>query len=239
MAAALLVSMVDTSFFEGDNSPGIVLPGEDSVEVGVELDSYSGNLEMLESVKIDRSNIKKLVEAMRRPDQYHISAGSTVYHSAGQSTTGTEGYISGELSKVVAFDQNGQSQKHCILTAEKAYIWGEGSGTWHECSRGNFEVDDELVIPTYEKILELDEENIVNADFSLYNEIYCVFVETVDPVSSYRNLYYISVNDGLLVGAQSFEGDMLVYSLSVSVLDMPQDTNGIFSLPDGTVVKTQ
>ncbi|MBQ1271554.1 MAG: hypothetical protein IIY11_07830, partial [Clostridia bacterium] len=110
---------------------------------------------------------------------------------------------------------------------------------WHECSRGNFEVDDELVIPTYEKILELDEENIVNADFSLYNEIYCVFVEAVDPVSSYRNLYYISVNDGLLVGAQSFEGDTLVYSLSVSVLDMPQDTNGIFSLPDGTVVKTQ
>lgn len=239
MAAALLISMFDTSFLKGESSSGIVLPGEDSVEVGVDLDSYSGNLEMLEAVKIDKSNIKRLIEAMRRPDQYHISAGSTIYHSSGQSTTVTEGYVSGEISKSVTLDQSGAPKEHCILTDDKVYIWAEGSNTWYEGSRGGFGVDNGLIIPTYEKILDLDEADITDADFSLYNEIYCVFVETSDPNSGYRSLYYISVDDGLLVGAQSFDGDMLVYSLSVSVLDMPQDMNNVFRLPDGTVIKSE
>ena len=235
MAAALLLSFFDFSF-SGKSGGHITLPGEDTPDVGVDMEEYVSNLEMLQSVKIDRSNIKKLIGAMQRPERYHLAASTTIYYSGGQSTTAAECYVSGGRSRTMVFGPDGVVERHLLLSGEDVYIWKAGASTYYTGRAGSFTSDDLIYVPTYEKILELEDDEILSADFSLYNEVYCIVVEAMDSRSGCRCLYYISVEEGLLVGAQRFEGETLVYALSAEVLAFPEQEDDLFKLPDGTSV---
>ncbi|MEA4921271.1 MAG: hypothetical protein VB078_10190 [Clostridiaceae bacterium] len=235
MAAALLLSFFEFPFSSGKEG-GIVLPKDNSDNPVIDSDTYSSNLELLKGVDIGKDNIKRLIAAMHRPDKYHISVSSTVYHSEGQKTYAVDGYVDGSRSKTVIFGDSGKIEQNCILAGDSVYIWSQGSKTYYHGKAGSFTDDDYSYIPTYEKILQLEDENILSADFSLYNDVYCLFAETTDPATGYRNLYYISVENGLLVGAQSFDGDTLAYALSAEILEFPSDEASIFTLPDGTVI---
>lgn len=235
MAAALLLSMFDFSFLRGEEKVHIVLPGHDGQDVTVEAETYTDNLKMLQSVTVDRTNIKKLIGAMRRPEDYHLVVGTTLYHSGGQTTTGADGYVSGGRYKTVVYDAVGGA-RHCLIYGEDAYIWNQSSPGVFAGKAGSFTGDNSLWIPTYELLLELDDADILSADYALYGDEYCLAVESRDPLSGNRILYYISVEHGLLVGAQSFEGDTLVYALTAEVLPLTEDPNVIFRLPDGTII---
>ena len=237
MAAALLLTMVDFSFLSGEEETShIVLPDEETASVGVVPDGYAANLELLRAVEIDRTNIKRLIAAMQRPESYHIVASTTLYYSGGQRTTGADGYVSGGVQKTVVYDDQGGSAHHSLLYGDTVYIWNPSVSGYQTGKAGTFTQDDSLYIPTYEAILELEDEAILSAEYTVYSDIYCIAVETQDHRSGYRSLYYISVEDGLLVGAQSYEGDTLVYALTAEILPLTEDTNVLFRLPDGTVV---
>ena len=235
MAAALLLSMFDFSFLRGEEEAHIILPGKDGQDMTVETEAHTENLEMLRSVTVDRTNIKKLIGAMQRPESYHLVVGTTLYYSGGQTTTGADGYISGGRYKSVVYDAAGGA-RHCLICGEDAYIWNQSSSDVYIGKAGSFTGDNSLWIPTYELLLELEDDNILAADYALYGDQYCLAVESRDGLSGNRVLYYISVEHGLLVGAQSFEGDTLVYAMTAEVLPLSEDPDVIFKLPDGTVI---
>lgn len=237
VAVLLFFNIFGLPFSDNDAKGGIVLPGDSSDNVGVDIDNYSSNLDLLQKVEVDKSNIKLIINALQRPETYHISANSTIYYSDGQSSMAAEGYIYGGTSRTVVYGDG--TRQNCLINGENVYIWPEGSSSYYSGKKGDFSEDDYIYIPTYEKILSFDDEAILNADYSLYNDRYCLYVEVYEEMSGYRSLYYISVENGLLIGAQSFEGDMLVYSLSCDVLDMPDDLGDIFTLPDGKTVEIE
>lgn len=235
VAILLFFNIFGLPFSKTDSKGGIVLPGENADNVGVDIDSYSSNLDYLEKVEVDKSNIKLIIEALQRPETYHISANSTIYYSGGQSSMAAEGYIYGSTSRTIVYGDG--TRQNCLIDGEIVYIWPEGLATYYSGKKGDFSEDDYIYIPTYEKILSFEDDAILNADYSLYNDRYCLYVEVYEELSGYRSLYYISVENGLLIGAQSFEGEELVYSLSCDVLDMPESFGDIFTLPDGRVIE--
>ncbi len=214
---------------EGD----IVLPGDSDEKIGVEVSTFTPNAEMLESVEVDRTNIKRIVAALQRPGRYHISANSTIYYSGGQSTAAAESYVDGVRSRAILYDGD-RPTSNCIISGDRVYLWQEGSAEYYAGSRGSFTEDDYVYIPTYEKVLELPQKDILSASFSLYNEQYCIYIESQSEPNGIRSLYYISVDTGLLIGAQRFDGDTLIYAMSCDLLDMPNDADELFVLPDGT-----
>jgi len=234
MAAALLLSMFDFSFLEGEAEAHIVLPGKEDADLSVESEIHAANLAVLEAVTVDRTNIKKLIGAMQRPESYHVVVGTTLYHSGGQMTTGADGYVSEGRYKTVIYDMGGAL--HSLIYGEDVYIWNQSSTGVYTGKAGSFSGDDSLWIPTYEKVLALEDAAILSADYALYGDYYCLVVETRDPLSGNRILYYISVEHGLLVGAQSFEEENLVYALTAEVLPLTEDPNVVFRLPDGTII---
>ena len=234
--AFLLVIFFGLPFSKNDGGSGIVLPQDGVDGVDIDLDKYTSNREMVEAVRVDGDNIKKIVAALRRPAQYHISANSTIYYTGGQSSKAAEVYFSDGVSRTIVYDGSGQQERSCIINGDNVYIWEGVRGSVYSGSLGSFSADDYAFIPTYEDILELDDGDIISADYLLYNEMYCLVAETRDRLSGYRGLYYISAESGLLIGAQRFDGDTLVYSLSCSVLDAPITEENIFTLPDGTYV---
>ena len=68
MAIALLLTMMDFSALLGEKEAHIVLPDREGEDVAVEPETYVSNLDMLQAVTVDRTNIKKLIGAMQRPE---------------------------------------------------------------------------------------------------------------------------------------------------------------------------
>ena len=234
VAVALMFSFFD---FGGRGTVGkIVLPSDSTGDMDVDIGDYSDNLEMLKAVTVSADNIQDIIRAMQRPEKYRLSVNTTLYYDGGQSTFGAEGHVWGERKKIVVYNSDGLPVSHCLIAGEDIYMWSGASRSYYSGKLGNFTADDYMYIPTYEDIIYLDRQDILSADFSLYNDMYCICIEAKDELSGYRSLYYISVENGLLAGAQSFDGEELVYSLTADILDFERTEEDIFTLPDGTFV---
>ena len=91
-------------------------------------------------------------------------------------------------------------------------------------------------LPTYEDVLLLDQRDITAAGYEEREGQPCVYVEAVTELG-YRERYWISVDSGLLAAAETEKDGQVVYAMTSRDVVSPLDElQGIFTLPDGTVL---
>lgn len=94
-------------------------------------------------------------------------------------------------------------------------------------------------LPTYEDVLALDKTDITAAGYEERDGQPCVYVEANAPLGGVER-YWVSVNSGLLVAAETEQDGVVVYAMTARDVVSPLDqTDGIFVLPDGTVLYPQ
>lgn len=115
------------------------------------------------------------------------------------------------------------------------YYWYEGSSQWLSIPAEGNASDLSQHIPTYETVLQLRQSAIVTADYRQLEGLSCIYVEVRldDPQRTER--YWIGLDSGLLVQAETEEEGTLTYRLSaLSPITTAYDAADAFSLPDGT-----
>ena len=93
-------------------------------------------------------------------------------------------------------------------------------------------------IPTYEDVLALEQEAIAAAGYEERGGLACIYVETTPNELGYTERYWVSVNTGLLVSAERLDGEELVYRMTAYAVEYQFSDDGVFELPDGTVLHT-
>ena len=92
---------------------------------------------------------------------------------------------------------------------------------------------------TYEDVLALPSERIVDAGYGSYSEHPCIYVETDVDELGYLERYWVSVDSGLLIAAETLKGEQVVLSVNATYpITTPCPSNVRFALPDGTVLHT-
>ncbi|MGI6028960.1 MAG: hypothetical protein ACOX81_06090 [Candidatus Heteroscillospira sp.] len=127
-------------------------------------------------------------------------------------------------------------EKHILLADGQLYIWyGSGahsySGELSPVSESSSLPDELTGILTYEELLSLDTEQITDAGYTLYNGESCISADYRYGVLGYSSRVYISIATGLLMGAERYDGDTLIYRMSsdTPVIETPEDS--WFELP--------
>lgn len=189
-----------------------------------------------EAVTIDKTNVKAIIAAIKRPDEYFSRTQSTISHSSGSASFARQKWVKGNLSRVDTFSSVSSQtpSAHYIYTADSVYAWRSGDRTAHKTSRGSFEPDDEQMMMTFEDITSAKDKDIVTAQLTVYDGTSCVYAELRNPASGYTNRYWVSYSTGLLVFGQSLNPEgKVVYSVTSTQTDIsPQDME-TFRLPDG------
>ena len=80
-------------------------------------------------------------------------------------------------------------------------------------------------------------EDIAAADYRTFSDIPCLYVETGER-DGYVQRYWVSVESGLLVGAEKLQNGETVYRVAERPEESPDVTTADFTLPDGTVLHT-
>ena len=93
-------------------------------------------------------------------------------------------------------------------------------------------------VPTYEEVLDLDPDGITRADYVQLDGQNCIYVEFEQEELGYLYRYWIAVDSGLLVAAETQADGDVVYSMTSRDMSSPiTGAQDRFVLPDGTSLR--
>ncbi len=198
----------------------------------------TGETDIAEAVTVDKSNVKSIIAAIKRPDEYFSETRSIISHDSGSASFARQKWVKGSLSRIDVFSSisSQNASVHYVYTSDSVYAWRTGERSAHKTARGSFEPDDEQMMMSYEDIVSASDENITTAQLTMYDGVSCVYAEVKNPANGYINRYWVSYSTGLLVFGQSLNREgKVVYSVTSTQTDVsPQDME-TFRLPDGSL----
>ena len=216
--------------------PVVTDPAEDE-------DSQSGqpaDTDRYIRVEVTPETVQSVIRTMvpLQPESYFRTI--TVETSLGNGTMGTtvnRVWQDAGWTRVESVWPNG-TVEYTIAGDGTVYRWYGGDSTWTEWKAGERDINMAQRISTYEDVLALNVESIVSTVYEERNGDSCVYVETAENEFGNRERYWVSVSNGLLMGAETWCGDDLVMRMSSEPMEMPVSVGTAFTLPDGTVLHT-
>jgi len=91
-------------------------------------------------------------------------------------------------------------------------------------------------VPTYEDVLQLPREKIIDTGYEQYAGFDCIYVEVAQEELGSNERYWIAVSNGLLVAAERVRGEETLYRMTAVSTEIPAPVTSSFALPDGTVL---
>lgn len=214
----------DVSLAEPEASPN-TRPGEqalpeDTVLVEVTPDTVQSVIRTLDRY----SSYRRMVTAE------YLSGGETI----GVLTAVVE--VDGGWTRCDVMEQGGRAE-HTIVGNDMRWLWYDESQDYAELPAGKEAPDLAQRLPTYENVLALDQDDITAAGYELRGDLPCVYVEVFQSELQYRERYWVSVESGLLVAAETIKEGETVYRMNSYQVESPlSDARDSFTLPDGTVL---
>ncbi len=140
----------------------------------------------------------------------------TTAWTGGSAVYDIDAYVLDGFTDLVITKNN--VKKYIIVSEDSLYIWYEGDSNYYEgevVSDKNIDVlsDEYQMLPTYEDVLETDPAEIVDAGYVEYDGEYCIYCRTGPSELGYLSDYYISVEQGLLIGMKIYDGQTLIYEM--------------------------
>lgn len=237
LIAILLVAAVFGSFgfsLLSAQTPKITLPN-------LQPDSSAGDISIAPDnqavrVEVTTQTVQAVIASLDRAASYYRQMSVQTNWQGGSGTTTIYTWVDDEYTFVRSILPTG-TIRFFLSDRDTVYYWYGGSSSWRTAPSNSLSADLTQRVPTYEDVLMLAPEDISGAGYSTYGELPCIYVETKSNELGYLERYWIGVDSGLLIAAQTMKGDEVIYSLNAtSPIQTPCPTDSVFTLPNGTVL---
>lgn len=231
---AALFSAFSVNLFH--QTPAVVLPTivptpDATVTPGHDAGDY-------DRVEVTTDTVQAMIATLERPDSYERTV--TV------ETLGEDGVFGVTTAWVVVDDGWTQVEAtlpdgrvcHSIIGDGKRYVWYDREDHWSEYPAQERTADLTQRLPTYEDVLDLPRDSIVETTYALSGSLPCIYVAVSEPELGYVEGYWVSVDTGLLVHAESAKEGETFYRMSGYTVETPAARGRSFALPDGTLLHT-
>lgn len=193
----------------------------------------SGDYQRLE---VTTDTVQRVVATLERPESYARTITVETFGENGAvGQTTAQVVVDGGWTQVTATLPDGRVC-HTIVGEEKRYVWYDNQRSWQEYPAQERSADLSQRLPTYEDVLAVVLGDIVDANYQSSGDLPCVYVAVEESELGYVEEYWVSVDTGLLVRAESRKGDEVFYRMSGYTVETPAAPGLTFALPDGTVL---
>jgi len=228
------------SIFTG-STPQVVLPAQDAAQSTTDPDtSHEDQENQFLRVEVTPGTVQNVIASLSRSTSYYRELVVENFWEEGSSTiTTVQFWTDGGWSHITQTLPSGLI-RHDLVGDGQIYYWYDGDDAWLTAPADDRSADLAQHIPTYETVLALEPESITATGYELQGDIPCIYVQVQLNVDGYVERYWISVDSGLLVRAETMEHDTVIYSMSaLTPIQTPGPVNEKhFTLPDGTVLHT-
>lgn len=230
LAAAVVYSFTFNLFGE---TPSVSLADQgDASNMGSEDSSTPGDIAVL--VEVSPETVQNVIATLTRYRSYsrmiqveYLNSG-TVTGTISASTAVDSGWTRVDLTTASGVE-------HTIIGEDICYRWYDNGMDYAVLAAGEGSEDLAQRLPTYETVLQLELQSITAAGYESRGGVTCIYIETEDAELGYLNRYWVSVESGLLVSAETLKGGEVVYRMTAYEVESPlADAGDSFTLPDGT-----
>ena len=88
-------------------------------------------------------------------------------------------------------------------------------------------------MPTYESILAISADDIIDAGVREHNGRLCVYLTSSYELGRYTREWYVDIDSGLMYSCDTREGGELVCSVICRDMTIGEQDSGLFVLPNG------
>lgn len=232
---ALIVGAIVASFGRvlfAAKTPEVILP---SASAGPgDLSGSGSQLQDYQRVEVTPQTVQSVVATLARPASFFRELTVETFWAGGNSSTQVQVWTDGGWSHSIQALPSG-AVRHDLTSEETHYYWYDGSQQYKSAPADEKSSDLAQHIPTYETVLELESEEITAAGYESRGDMPCILVEVQHADLLQR--FWVSVNSGLLVSAETEDGGQLVYRMTAyTPVQSPCPADGSFALPDGEVL---
>ncbi len=217
--------------------PPIVMPTPPAdAGQGVDPDGLQGSTGLVR-VEVTPETVQNVIATLSRPDSYYREVTLTDFWGTdGSASTTARVWVDGGWTKTEAVWSSG-TVRTSIVGDGAVWWWYQGSREAASAPADGRSADLEgQRIPTYEDVLALDQARITGARYEEREGLSCIYVETASSRLGRLERYWVSEESGLLVAAETLDGDRVIASMSSYTVERPVPANAAFTLPDGTVL---
>lgn len=183
----------------------------------------------LKETEIEPENIKSVIATLHRSSGYSLSAQIERFYGDKSKTTDISHWVVGGYSKTEV--KNGDEIEHILCGEGAVYRWMDGDTSYYKSEAGSFTHDDAAEFPTYETVLDISEKYITKASYTEENGSMYVLIEYFIDDLGYTERYYISIDNGLLMKAETYDSGELIYSMNVLDVSFEQPPETVLMLP--------
>ena len=232
---AVVVGVLLLTLYLGRESDAVALPDVPAFVAA----PGDAEPDALDRVEVTTETVQAVVATLSRPAEYRRDVRIESYWEGGDAVYSVSVSVRGGLTSLRATPPAG-AEKRIIIAPDKLYIWYIGDrapfvGNLESPGDGYRNADEWQMLVTYEDVLGLDANDIIEAGYSEYNGEECVYAVHRSPLLNYTRTFYVSLEAGLVAGAEEYdEAGKLVYSMVAAECALDDADAGAFILPDGT-----
>lgn len=209
------------------DTPPVVLATPTSTEPG-----SSGGAEGSDgkAVEVTTETVQAVISALSGAESYSRTVTAETFWSGGSSVREYQVWAHGGSVKI-AESSEGRPTKYVLISEGELWIWYSDSSSVYHGAAGALDADRYQSLLSYEDILELDASDILDAGYGSYSGEGCVFVRYIQGELGYENLCFVSVETGLPVSWEIWDGDTLIYSMRSSAVELSTPDDSVFDAP--------
>lgn len=231
---ALMVAAFAASFgrsFFTAKTPDVVLPSPSAGSTVVSgADSQEQNYQRVE---VTTQTVIGVIATLARPASYYRELTVETFWTGGSSSAQVQVWADGGWSHSVQTLPSG-AVRHDITGEDALYYWYDGDRRYVTAPADERSSDLAQHIPTYETVLELEPDEITAAGYVLRGDLPCILAEVQYSGSGLLQRFWVSVDNGLLVSAESEQDGELIYRMTAyTPVQAPCPSSASFALPDG------
>ncbi len=231
LAAAAVIWLV-VRFVPSSNidTPPIILPTEavtpaPSAEIGSG-DSAS------RPVTVTVDTVQAVISVLSRADSYSRTITIEKFWSGGSNTRTVDVQVRASSARFTT--QDGTRIKNVLISDGKLWIWYNDSDRVFCGTASGRDADEYQALTTYEDILSLSSDSILDAGYTELDGEICIWCKTVDGAFGYETDFYVSAKTGLLMACEKYDGADLIYRMSSTEPDITTPDESAFIPPEQT-----
>ena len=227
--AVLIIFLMNGSL----KSQGAIVLPQGSAQIEEAEDIARRNRRKVTEITVTVDNVQAVVASLSRPNGYSYTAEKTYYYQNDIARSVCMLRVNGDMGRVDLFDRDGKVQKQLIYTRSDMYMWGRGDSAYYTAVRDGFTLENEAGLPTYESVLGLDSDAIVEAGLKEHNGRLCVYLVSSYQQGRYTREWYIEIDSGLLYSCDAKDNGRLIWSVTSVDMTIGQQDSTLFVLPNG------
>lgn len=239
LITVVIVVAMFTSFGRGlfsNDTPKITLPDVSGITSSD--NSHASQSDEFLTVSVTPETVQNVIATLTRSGSYYREVSTESFWTGGSSVSTIQTWVDNGWSLILQTMPSGVI-RHDLVGAEEAYFWYGSSSSYQTQPSDQLSADLAQRMPTYETVLALDTALITAAGYELREGIACIYVEVEDEELGYLNRYWVNIQSGLLISAETESDGILIYRMTAyPPIQTPCPADISFALPDGTVLHT-